>query len=93
MGRPQLGFPRLRVLPGKATALAIAPDDTPPSPIPHLGILAGRRKACEFGSWRSARTAGGAILQDWGYGLRRTKSKKHSAREWVATSVSVDAWP
>ena len=49
MGRPQLGFPRLRVLPGKATALAIALDDTLPSPIPPLGILAGRRKVCGFG--------------------------------------------
>ena len=30
MGRPQLGFPRLRVAAGRATGIAIGPDHTPP---------------------------------------------------------------
>ena len=30
MGRPQLGFPRLRFASGRATGIAIGPDHTPP---------------------------------------------------------------
>ena len=30
MGRPQLGFPRLRVVAGRALGIAIGPDHTPP---------------------------------------------------------------
>ena len=30
MGRPQLGFPRLRVVAWRATGIAIGPDHTPP---------------------------------------------------------------
>ncbi len=30
MGRPQLGFPRLRFAAGRATGIAIGPDHTPP---------------------------------------------------------------
>jgi hypothetical protein len=30
MGRPQLGFPRLRIVAGRAGGIAIGPDHTPP---------------------------------------------------------------
>jgi hypothetical protein len=30
MGRPQLGFPRLRLVAGRAGGIAIGPDHTPP---------------------------------------------------------------
>ena len=31
MGRPQLGFPRLRVVTRRESGVAMSPDDTPPS--------------------------------------------------------------
>jgi hypothetical protein len=31
MGRPQFGFPRLRVVTGREAGIAMSPDDTPPS--------------------------------------------------------------
>jgi hypothetical protein len=42
MGRPQLGFPRLRVVAGSATGIAIGPDHTP-SWVAYGRILAGAR--------------------------------------------------
>jgi len=46
MGRPQLGFPRLRV---SATSIAIGPDHTPPQVAPAGRILAWWYGVC--GSW------------------------------------------
>jgi hypothetical protein len=31
MGRPQFGFPRLRVVTGREAGIAVSPDDAPPS--------------------------------------------------------------
>jgi hypothetical protein len=60
MGRPQLGFPRFRVVMWRATSIAIGPDHTPPclsvrqNPRP----VSGRCDAtCAYRSWR--RNTGG----------------------------------
>jgi hypothetical protein len=41
MGRPQLGFPRLRVVAGGSTGIAMGLDDTPPSSILQCGFPQG----------------------------------------------------
>ncbi len=49
MGCPQLGFPRLRVVAGKATGIAIGPDHTPAWGDPAAEFSHGWRMVCGSG--------------------------------------------